>query len=115
MRRNTDDRSRSSDGAGRPKSRFAGKGKPRSGHGKFFGEGGGGKFIRKRINRFYTVFSERTSHLDYKDSERLSKFLTEKGKIVPRRITGLTAKQQRMLTRAIKRARHAGLLPFQVD
>ncbi|NEP02854.1 MAG: 30S ribosomal protein S18 [Symploca sp. SIO2E9] len=50
--------------------------------------------------------------IDYKDVELLRKFITERGKILPRRITGLTAKQQRDLTTAIKRARFLALLPF---
>ncbi|MBI3306513.1 MAG: 30S ribosomal protein S18 [Candidatus Omnitrophica bacterium] len=80
-----------------------------------FGEERGGRPFRKKINRFYTVFTERTSEIDYKDTEKLNRFLTEKGKIIPRRITGFTAKQQRMLASAIKRARHAGLLAFQAE
>ena len=97
----------------KPKSRFGAKKPPRGPRGTE--ERGGGRFFRKKINRFYTVFSERTYVLDFKDTERLSRFLTEKGKIIPRRITGLTAKQQRLLAHAIKRARHAGLLAFQVE
>jgi len=50
--------------------------------------------------------------IDYKDVDLLKKFITERGKILPRRITGLTAKQQRDLTTAIKRARLLALLPF---
>lgn len=50
--------------------------------------------------------------IDYKDVELLRKFITERGKILPRRITGLTAKQQRDLTVAVKRARVLALLPF---
>jgi small subunit ribosomal protein S18 len=50
--------------------------------------------------------------IDYKDVDLLRKFITERGKILPRRITGLTAKQQRDLTTAIKRARIIALLPF---
>ncbi len=50
--------------------------------------------------------------IDYKDVELLRKFITERGKILPRRITGLTAKQQRDLTVAVKRARILALLPF---
>jgi len=50
--------------------------------------------------------------IDYKDVELLSKFLTEQGKILPRRITGLTMKQQSRLTKAVKRARILSLLPF---
>jgi small subunit ribosomal protein S18 len=50
--------------------------------------------------------------IDYKDDRRLSRFITDRGKIVPRRISGTCAKHQRQLTRAIKRARHAGIIPF---
>ena len=50
--------------------------------------------------------------IDYKDTELLKKFITERGKILPRRITGLTAKQQRDMTVAIKRARTLAMLPF---
>ncbi len=50
--------------------------------------------------------------IDYKDVDLLRKFITERGKILPRRITGLTAKQQRDLTTAVKRARIVALLPF---
>lgn len=50
--------------------------------------------------------------IDYKDVDLLRKFITERGKILPRRITGLTAKQQRQLTQAIKRARILALLPY---
>jgi small subunit ribosomal protein S18 len=50
--------------------------------------------------------------IDYKDTELLRKFITERGKLLPRRITGLTSKQQRDLTEAVKRARLMALLPF---
>jgi len=50
--------------------------------------------------------------IDYKDIDLLRKFITERGKILPRRITGLTSKQQRDLALAIKRARIVALLPF---
>ena len=50
--------------------------------------------------------------IDYKDVDLLKKFLTEQGKILPRRMTGLTARQQRNLTTAVKRARIMALLPF---
>jgi small subunit ribosomal protein S18 len=49
---------------------------------------------------------------DYKDPARLKRFLTERGKILPRRITGLSAKQQRQIALAIKMARHLALLPY---
>ncbi|AFZ60545.1 30S ribosomal protein S18 [Anabaena cylindrica FACHB-243] len=50
--------------------------------------------------------------IDYKDVDLLRKFITERGKILPRRISGLTCKQQRELTLAIKRSRIVALLPF---
>ena len=53
--------------------------------------------------------------IDYKDVELLKKFVSERGKILPRRVTGTSAKYQRMLTTAIKRARHMALLPYVVD
>ncbi|MDY7012933.1 MAG: 30S ribosomal protein S18 [Cyanobacteriota bacterium] len=50
--------------------------------------------------------------IDYKDVELLRKFITERGKILPRRITNLTSQQQKDLTEAIKRARYLALLPY---
>ncbi|HET55630.1 MAG TPA: 30S ribosomal protein S18 [Ignavibacteria bacterium] len=51
-------------------------------------------------------------YIDYKDSKQLQKFITDQGKIIPRRITGLSAKQHRELVRAIKRARQVAILPY---
>ena len=51
-------------------------------------------------------------YIDYKDSKKLQKFISDQGKIIPRRITGLSAKQHRELVRAIKRARQVAILPF---
>lgn len=53
--------------------------------------------------------------IDYKDIDTLSKFITERGKILPRRITGVSAYHQKKLTAAIKRARHVALLPFVAE
>lgn len=53
--------------------------------------------------------------IDYKDTNTLSKFITDRGKILPRRITGVSAYFQKRLTTAIKRARHMALLPFVAD
>ena len=50
--------------------------------------------------------------IDFKDVRLLSRFITDRGRILPRKITGLSCKQQRMITRAIKRARQISLLPF---
>ncbi len=93
--------------------RPAGKGRSKFGDKKRDDRrGGGGRFFQKKVCRFC---SERASFIDYKDVEKLKKFLTEKGKIMPRRITGNCAKCQRMLARAIKRARHSAFVAFQID
>jgi small subunit ribosomal protein S18 len=54
-------------------------------------------------------------YIDYKDEEFLKRFLNEQGKMLPRRITGTSLKYQRQLGKAVKRARHLGLLPFVTD
>jgi small subunit ribosomal protein S18 len=54
-------------------------------------------------------------YIDYKDVKLLQKFTTEQGKIIPKRITGTSAKYQRQLATAIKRARHLALLPYVAD
>ncbi|MCA2004531.1 MAG: 30S ribosomal protein S18 [Ignavibacterium sp.] len=54
-------------------------------------------------------------YIDYKDVKLLQKFITEQGKIIPKRITGTSAKYQRQLAIAIKRARHMALLPYVAD
>jgi small subunit ribosomal protein S18 len=64
-------------------------------------------FFRKRLSPI-----KPSDRIDYKDVDLLKRFITERGKILPRRITGLTAKQQRKLTSAIKQARILALLPF---
>ena len=58
---------------------------------------------------------DRIQWVDYKDVGRLRKYMTERAKILPRRITGNCARHQRQLTVAIKRARHLALLPFVAD
>ncbi len=64
--------------------------------------------VRKRMRRVLPV-------MDYKDVDALGKYITEKGKILPRRITRLNSKDQRTLTRLIKKSRHSGLLAFQAN
>lgn len=56
-----------------------------------------------------------TKTIDYKDAQGLRRFVSEKGKILPRRVTGSCAKHQRELTSAIKRARQIALLPYSAD
>jgi len=71
-----------------------------------------GRRGKKRICAFCV---DRIPTVDYKDVARLRKFITERGKILPRRISGNCARHQRMLTTAIKRARIIALLPFVVE
>lgn len=68
-----------------------------------------GRRGRKRVCAFCV---DKVESIDYKDVHRLKKFVTERGKILPRRISGNCAKHQRMLTISIKRARNIALLPF---
>ncbi|MFA5535976.1 MAG: 30S ribosomal protein S18 [Bacillota bacterium] len=70
------------------------------------------KRARKRVCAFCV---DKATAIDYKDTHRLRRFITERGKILPRRVTGNCAHHQRMLTLAIKRARNIALLPFTVD
>ncbi|MHB9093516.1 MAG: 30S ribosomal protein S18 [Eubacteriales bacterium] len=64
---------------------------------------------RKRVCAFCI---DKVESIDYKEGGKLRKYVTERGKILPRRISGNCAKHQRQLTIAIKRARHMALLPF---
>lgn len=74
--------------------------------------GGKGKtFFRKKVCRFCA----NKTKIDYKDADGLKRFTTERGKILPRRITGTCALHQRELTVAIKRARNICLLPFVTE
>ena len=59
--------------------------------------------------------ADKIGMIDYKDTQRLRRYLSERGKIVPRRVTGTCARHQRQLTTAIKRARHLALLPYVTD
>lgn len=75
------------------------------------GGGGGGGFGRKKVCRFC---AERSLVVDYKDTNTLKYFVTERGKIIPRRISGNCATHQRQVAVAIKRARMVALLPYTV-
>ena len=70
------------------------------------------KVKKKKVCSFCV---DKVETVDYKDFNRLRKFITERGKILPRRITGNCAKHQRQLTVAIKRARNVALLPFTAE
>ena len=81
-----------------------------SGYGGYRRSPGGRRFQRRKVCPF---LANKITYIDYKDAKLLRRFVTERGKILPRRITGVSAKYQRMLTTAIKRARILALLPFK--
>ncbi len=71
----------------------------------------GKTYFRKKVCRFCA----NKAKIDYKDADSLRRYMTERGKILPRRITGTCAKHQREVAKAIKRARSISLLPFVAD
>lgn len=72
--------------------------------------------MRPRKRRKVCSFCvDKITMIDYKDTAKLRRFLSERGKILPRRTTGTCAAHQRQLTTAIKRARHVALLPYVAD
>ncbi len=72
----------------------------------------GGGMHRKKVCQYC---ADKTIEIDYKDTENLKKYITERGKILPRRVTGACAMHQRGIVKAIKRARTVALLPFDAD
>jgi small subunit ribosomal protein S18 len=71
-----------------------------------------GKGFKKK---YCKLCFEKVGFVDYKDDKRLGRFVTDRGKIVPRRVSGTCARHQKQLTTAIKRARVLALLPFTSD
>jgi small subunit ribosomal protein S18 len=69
---------------------------------------------RSSKNRASLLANDKTLVIDYKNPQLLRAFLTDRGKIVPARISGVSAKQQRQITKAVKRARMLALLPYTV-
>lgn len=67
---------------------------------------------RRKVCQFC---ADKVESIDYKDTAKLRKFVSDRGKILPRRMTGTCAAHQRALTEAIKRARHIALLPYTAD
>ena len=72
-------------------------------------------FRPKRKKKVCAFCAEKVAQIDYKDAAKLRKFVSERSKILPRRITGTCAEHQRQLTDAIKRARIVALLPYISD
>ena len=73
------------------------------------------KNYKKQAFKKFCVFCQEKSTIDYKDVNKLKRFIAEGGKILPRRMTGTCAKHQRELSNAIKLARIAALIPFKAD
>ena len=73
------------------------------------------RMMHRRRKKVCEFCKEKVEHIDYKDTLRLRKFLSERSKILPRRITGTCAKHQRVLTEAVKRARQIALIPYISD
>ncbi|MDR2771587.1 MAG: 30S ribosomal protein S18 [Clostridiales Family XIII bacterium] len=71
-----------------------------------------GGMRRKKVCQFC---ADKTENIDYKDVEKLKKYITDRGKILPKRVTGTCAIHQREVTKAIKRARIVALLPYTAD
>lgn len=74
----------------------------------------GGK-VRRSKRKVCAFCAEKAESIDYKDVAKLRKYVTERGKILPRRISGTCAKHQRQLTAAVKRSRNIALLPFTTE
>lgn len=71
--------------------------------------------VRRAKKKLCMFCVDKVDHIDYKDTAKLRRYVSERGKIVPRRISGTCAKHQRQLTTAIKRARVIALLPFVAE
>jgi len=72
-------------------------------------------FRPKKRKKVCAFCAEKIEHIDYKDTLKLRRNLSERSKILPRRVTGTCAKHQRQLTIAVKRARHVALIPYVSD
>ena len=71
--------------------------------------------LDKKKRKSCSLCGDKVESIDYKDGAKLRRYLTEAGKIIPRRITGNCAKHQRMVAKAIKRAREAGIINYVFD
>jgi len=73
-------------------------------------------FVFKRIKKKRCkLCTRKINSVDYKDADFMKNYITDRGKIIPRRVSGNCAKHQRMVTRAVKKSREAGFLPFTVE
>lgn len=69
----------------------------------------------KKKKKCCSFCADKVDHIDYKDTAKLKRYLTEAGKIIPRRVTGNCAEHQRMVAKAIKRAREAAIISYVFD
>lgn len=76
--------------------------------------GGGGGRMHRPKRKICSFCADKVTFIDYKDVNKLKKYVSERGKILPRRITGNCAKHQRAVTIGIKRARFLALLPYSI-
>ena len=79
------------------------------------GKRAGGSKMRRAKRKICSFCMDKTTDINYKDINKLRKYITERGKILPRRMSGTCAKHQRRVTEAIKRARNIALLPFTTE
>ena len=79
------------------------------------GEGKGGMRMKRAKKKLCSFCMDKVIDINYKEVSRVRKYISERGKILPRRISGNCAKHQRQLTIAIKRARHIALLPYTAE
>jgi small subunit ribosomal protein S18 len=79
------------------------------------GSGGGGRGPKRQHRKVCSFCVEKISYIDYKEISRLRRFVSDRGKILPRRVTGTCARHQRPLTTALERARAIALLPYTTE
>lgn len=79
------------------------------------GEGKGPLKLRRAKKKVCSFCVDKVTDINYKEIAKIKKFISERGKILPRRISGNCAKHQRQLTSAVKRARHIALLPYTAE
>jgi len=79
------------------------------------GSGGGGRGPKRQHRKVCSFCMEKIAYIDYKEISRLRRFVSDRGKILPRRVTGTCARHQRPLTTALERARAIALLPYTTE
>jgi small subunit ribosomal protein S18 len=88
---------------------------PRENSSSSGGSGGGGRGPKRQHRKVCSFCVEKIHYIDYKEISRLRRFVSDRGKILPRRVTGTCARHQRPLTTALERARAIALLPYTTE